>query len=161
VLDIVIRGGLVIDGSGSPGRRADVGVLGDRIVAIGSIDDRGRDEIDAEGRIVAPGFIDGHTHLDAQIFWDPVSASLSSHGVTTAVMGNCGFTLAPASEQQMDLVLRSIERAEDMKRTAIMAGVPWRWETFSEFLDAVDALPKAFNCAAYIGHSALRAHAMG
>jgi N-acyl-D-aspartate/D-glutamate deacylase len=161
VLDIVIRGGLVIDGSGSPGRRVDVGVQGDRIVTIGTVEDRGHREIDAEGRIVAPGFIDGHTHLDAQIFWDPVSASLTSHGVTTAVMGNCGFSLAPSSEEHMDLVLRSIERAEDMTRSAILAGVPWQWETFAEYLDAVDALPKAFNCAAYVGHSALRAHAMG
>ena len=90
-----------------------------------------------------------------------MSASVSSHGVTTAVMGNCGFTLAPSTESDMDLVLRSIERAEDMTRAAILAGVPWRWETFPEYLDAVDSLPKAFNCAGYVGHSALRAHVMG
>jgi N-acyl-D-aspartate/D-glutamate deacylase len=161
VLDMVIRGGLVIDGSGAPGRQADVGVQAGAIVSIGDVEDRGRHEIDAEGRIVSPGFIDGHTHLDAQIFWDPVSASLTSHGVTTAVMGNCGFTLAPAGKEHVDLVLRSIERAEDMTRSAILAGVPWRWETFPEFLDAVDGLPKAFNCAAYVGHSALRAYVMG
>ena len=161
MLDMVIRRGLVVDGSGGPGWRADVGIMGGRIVAMGDVEDRSRREIDAEGCVVAPGFIDGHTHLDAQIFWDPVSASLSSHGVTTAVMGNCGFTLAPAGEKDMDLVLRSIERAEDMKRSAILAGVPWTWETFPEYLDAVDSLPKAFNCAAYVGHSALRAHVLG
>ncbi len=161
MLDIVIRGGVVIDGSGAPGRRADVGVSADRIVVVGEVQERGRQEIDADGRIVSPGFVDGHTHLDAQIFWDPVSASVSSHGVTTAVLGNCGFTLAPTAEKQMDLVLRSIERAEDMSRRAIIAGVPWVWETFPEYLDAISVLPKAFNCAAYVGHSALRAHVMG
>lgn len=161
VIDLVIRGGTVVDGSGQIGRRADVAVSGDRIVTVGRVDDCGRQEIDADGCIVAPGFIDGHTHLDAQIFWDPVSASVSSHGVTTTVMGNCGFTLAPAAEKDMDLVLRSIERAEDMSRPAIIAGVPWRWETFPEYLDAVDSLPKAFNCGGYVGHSALRAHMMG
>jgi N-acyl-D-aspartate/D-glutamate deacylase len=161
MLDLVVSGGLVVDGSGRPGRRADVGVMGGRVVAVGEVDERGRRQIDADGCIVAPGFIDGHTHLDAQIFWDPVCASLSSHGVTTAVMGNCGFTLAPAGEKDVDLVLRSIERAEDMKRSAILAGVPWEWESFPEYLDAVDGLPKAFNCAAYVGHSALRAHVMG
>lgn len=161
MIDMVIRGGTVIDGSGQEGHRADIAVSGGRIVAVGEVDDRGRQEIDADGRIVAPGFIDGHTHLDAQIFWDPVSASVSSHGVTTAVMGNCGFTLAPAAETEMDLVLRSIERAEDMSRAAIIAGVPWRWESFPEYLDAVDSLPKAFNCGGYVGHSALRVHVMG
>jgi N-acyl-D-aspartate/D-glutamate deacylase len=135
--------------------------MGGRVVAVGDVDERGRRQIDANGCIVAPGFIDGHTHLDAQIFWDPVCASLSSHGVTTAVMGNCGFTLAPAGEKDVDLVLRSIERAEDMKRSAIFAGVRWEWESFPEYLDAVEALPKAFNCAAYVGHSAVRAHVMG
>src|SRR5580693_4486124 len=100
---MVIRGGTVIDGSGQDGRRADIAVSGGRIVAVGEVDDRGRREIEADGRIVAPGFIDGHTHLDAQIFWDPVSASVSSHGVTTAVMGNCGFTLAPSAASAMDL----------------------------------------------------------
>ncbi len=160
MLDLVIRGGLVLDGSGRPGERADVGLNGDRIVQVGTVADQGRVEIDATGLVVAPGFIDGHTHLDAQIFWDPISASVSSHGVTTTVMGNCGFTLAPSGESDVDLVLRSIERAEDMKRSTILAGVPWKWETYPEYLDAIAGLPKAFNCAGYIGHSALRAHVM-
>jgi N-acyl-D-amino-acid deacylase len=159
--DLVIRNGLVIDGSGSPGRPADLAIDGGVIVEVGSKVDRGRREFDAGGKVVSPGFIDAHTHLDAQIFWDPVSASLSSHGVTTAVMGNCGFTLAPSAESAMDLVLRSIERSEDMSRDAIMAGVPWKWVTFAEYLDAVDGLPKGINCAGYVGHSAVRAHVMG
>jgi N-acyl-D-amino-acid deacylase len=159
--DVVIREGTVLDGSGRPGRRGDVAIDAGRISSVGEAPDRGRREIDAEGRFVAPGFIDGHTHLDAQIFWDPISASLSSHGVTTAVMGNCGFTLAPSGREQMDLAIRSIERAEDMSRDAIVAGVDWTWQTFSDYLDAVDRLPKSFNYASYVGHSALRAYVMG
>jgi N-acyl-D-amino-acid deacylase len=159
--DLVIRNGMVIDGSGSPERQADVAIDGSVIVEVGSRVDRGRWEFDAGGKVVSPGFIDAHTHLDAQIFWDPASASLSSHGVTTAVMGNCGFTLAPSAASAMDLVLRSIERSEDMSRDAIMAGVPWQWVTYPEYLDAVDALPKGLNCAGYVGHSAVRTHVMG
>jgi N-acyl-D-aspartate/D-glutamate deacylase len=159
--DLVIRNGLIIDGSGNPGRQADLAIDGSVIVEVGNKVDRGRREFDAGGKVVSPGFIDAHTHLDAQIFWDPVSASLSSHGVTTAVMGNCGFTLAPSAESAMDLVLRSIERSEDMSRDAIIAGVPWQWVTYAEYLHAVDALPKGINCAGYVGHSAVRAHVMG
>jgi N-acyl-D-amino-acid deacylase len=159
--DIVVRGGLVFDGTGSPGRRADVALDGGRIVEIGTVAERGSEEIDAGGLFVSPGFIDGHTHLDAQLFWDPLSESVSSHGVTTVLMGNCGFTLAPGSATEADLVIRSIERSEDMSRESIVQGVPWSWTTFPEFLDAVDALPKSFNCAGYVGHSALRAFVMG
>src|SRR5215471_18685160 len=118
--DLVIRNGTVVDGSGAPRFRA-------------------------EGHLVAPGFVDGHTHLDAQVFWDPMGTSASWHGVTTAVMGNCGFTLAPCREEQADLVFRSLERAEDMDRAALSAGVTWTWETFPEFLDVLDALPKGIN----------------
>ncbi len=159
--DIVIRGGAVLDGTGRPGRRADVAIDGGRISAVGEAPEGARREIDAEGRFVAPGFIDGHTHLDAQIFWDPISAPVSSHGVTTAVMGNCGFTLAPTASEHRELSIRSIERAEDMSRDAIAAGVDWSWETFADYLDAVERLPKSFNYAGYVGHSALRAHVMG
>jgi N-acyl-D-amino-acid deacylase len=159
--DLVIRNGMVIDGSGGSERQADLAIDGGLIVEVGGKVDPGRREFDAEGKVVSPGFIDAHTHLDAQIFWDPVSASLSSHGVTTAVMGNCGFTLAPSAASAMDLVLRSIERAEDMSRDSIIAGVPWQWVTYGEYLEAVDALPKGINCAGYVGHSAVRAHVMG
>jgi N-acyl-D-aspartate/D-glutamate deacylase len=159
--DLVIRNGTVIDGSGRPRYRADVGVTGDRIVALGKLRERGSEEIDAEGMIVSPGFVDGHTHMDAQVFWDPLGTCSSWHGVTTVVMGNCGFTLAPCREAEMDLAMRSLERAEDIAREAMLAGIDWQWETFADYLGAVDRTPKGINYAGYIGHSALRTYVMG
>ena len=161
MFDIVIRGGTVFDGRGSAGTVADVAIADGTVVEIGRVTDRARQTIDAAGRFVTPGFIDGHTHLDAQIFWDPYAGSLTEHGVTSAVMGNCGFTLAPGAPEQADLIIASIERAEDMSREAIQRGVPWRWTTFEQYLDAVEALPKALNVAAQCGHSAVRASVMG
>jgi N-acyl-D-aspartate/D-glutamate deacylase len=159
--DLVIRGGTVVDGTGAPGYRADVAVTGDRIVAVGRVDGKGATEVDAEGHAVTPGFIDGHTHMDAQVSWDPLGTCSCWHGVTTAVMGNCGFTLAPARPDGRHLVVRNLERAEDISADAMAAGIEWRWETFPQYLDAVDALPKGINYAGYIGHSALRTWAMG
>lgn len=159
--DLVIRNGTIIDGSGGPRYRADVGVIGDRIASIGRIREQGRDEIDAAGKVVSPGFIEVHSHMDAQIFWDQLGTSPVWHGVTTTIMGNCGFTLAPCRESEMDLCLRSLERAEDMSRDALLAGVKWSWETYAEYLDTVEALPKGINYAGYIGHSALRTYVMG
>jgi N-acyl-D-aspartate/D-glutamate deacylase len=161
MFDVLIRGGTVFDGLGSEGAVADVAVTDGLVAEIGKVTGDARQTIDASGRFVAPGFIDGHTHLDAQIFWDPYGGSLSAHGVTSAVMGNCGFSLAPGTQDQADLIIRSIERAEDMSREAIQRGVPWRWTTFGEYMDAVDALPKALNIAAQCGHSAVRASVMG
>ena len=159
--DLVIRGGLVVDGSGGDPVRADVACEGDRIVEVGRVDASGRQEIDAEGQVVTPGFIDGHTHFDAQVFWDPQGANSCWQGVTTAVMGHCGFTLAPVHSDARPLVVRNLERAEDIDPKVLAEGIPWSWETFPEYLDAVDALPKALNYAANIGHSALRTWAMG
>ena len=159
--DLVIRNGFVVDGSGLDAYRADVGVVGDRIATIGRIAERGDAEIDAEGHVVTPGFIDCHTHLDAQMFWDPQGANSCWHGVTSAVMGNCGFTLAPCKQEDADFVFRNLERAEDIAREAMLEGVEWQWETFPEYLDAVDAQPKGINYAGYIGHSALRTYVMG
>jgi N-acyl-D-aspartate/D-glutamate deacylase len=159
--DLVIRNGTVVDGTGLPKYRADVGLNGDRIAAIGRIRERGKEEVDATGQVVSPGFIDGHTHMDAQVFWDPLGSCSCWHGVTTAVMGNCGFTLAPGSAEQRDMILSNIIRAEDISADAIGAAVRWNWTTFREYMDVVDKLPKTINYAANIGHSALRTHVMG
>ncbi len=159
--DLVIRDGLVVDGSGGPAERTDVGVRDGRIVRLGRIRDRAGTVIDAEGHVVTPGFIDGHTHMDAQVMWDPLGTCSCYHGVTSVVMGNCGFTLAPARPDRRELAVRSLERAEDISPAALDAGIDWTWETFPEYLDAVDGRPKAINYAAYVGHSALRTWAMG
>ncbi|MEZ5265522.1 MAG: amidohydrolase family protein [Acidimicrobiales bacterium] len=159
--DLVIRNGTVVDGSGLARYRADVGVRHGRIATIGRIRDRGRQEIDAEGHVVTPGFIDGHTHMDAQVMWDPLGTCSCFHGVTSVVMGNCGFTLAPARAGQRHLVVRNLERAEDISADAMAEGITWSWETFPEYLDTLDRLPKGINYAANVGHSALRTWAMG
>jgi N-acyl-D-aspartate/D-glutamate deacylase len=159
--DLVIRNGSVVDGSGAPARRADVAIVGSRIAAIGEVEGSGSEEIDADGLIVAPGFVDGHTHMDAQVFWDDLGTSSCWHGVTSVVTGNCGFTLAPASKEQSALVVRNLERAEDISGDAMREGIRWTWTTFREYLDAVDALPKGLNYASAIGHSALRTYVMG
>ena len=159
--DLVIRNGDVVDGSGGPRYRADVGIQGRRIVTIGRIRERGAADIDAEGHVVTPGFIDGHTHMDAQVFWDPLGTCSCYHGVTSVIMGNCGFTLAPARPDERHLVVRNLERAEDISADAMAAGIEWTWETFPEYLDALDRLPKGINYGANVGHSALRTWAMG
>ncbi len=162
--DLVIRNGTIVDGSGSEPYRADLGIVGSRITTIskdGPLSERGADEVDAEGHVVSPGFIDGHTHLDAQVFWDAQGTSSCWHGVTTAVMGHCGFTLAPARPDERSLVIRNLERAEDMSPAALAAGIEWSWESFPEYLEAVDRLPKGINYAAHVGHSAIRTWAMG
>jgi N-acyl-D-amino-acid deacylase len=159
--DLVIRNGLIVDGSGAPGYAGDVAIVGDRIASIGDVEGSGYREIDADGLVVSPGFVDGHTHMDAQVFWDQLGTSSCWHGVTTVVMGNCGFTLAPARPDARALVVRNLERAEDIAAEAMAQGVDWTWTTFAEYLDAVDSVPKGINYAASIGHSALRTWAMG
>ena len=159
--DLVIRNGTVVDGTGMPKYKADVGLIGDRIAAIGRIVSRGKEEIDATGKVVSPGFIDGHTHMDAQVFWDPLGSCSCWHGVTTVVMGNCGFTLAPGSVDQRDMIISNIARAEDISSDAMDAAIRWDWTSFREYMDAVDKQPKAINYAANVGHSALRTHVMG
>jgi len=159
--DLVIKNGTVVDGTGLPGYRADVGVRHGRIVTIGRIRERAREVLDAEGQVVAPGFIDGHTHMDAQIFWDPLGTSSCWHGITSVVMGNCGFTLAPCAKENKHLVVRNLQRAEDIPPAAMEAGIQWRWTTYPEFLDCLDTLPKGINYAGYVGHSAVRTYVMG
>src|ERR1044071_1668771 len=118
--DLVVKNGMIVDGSGLPRFRADSAAA--------------KETMDADGRVVAPGFVDGHTHMDAQIFWDPIGTSSCFQGVTTVLMGNCGFTLAPCRAEEADLVMRNLERAEDISRAAMKAGIKWRWETFPQFL---------------------------
>ena len=160
-IDLLIKNGTVIDGSGAPRFMADVAIDKGKVVGIGRLNQRAQQTIDAQGQVVSPGFVDGHTHMDAQIFWDPLGASSCYHGVTSVVMGNCGFTLAPCAEAQADFVFRNLERAEDISREAMLSGITWGWETYPEFMDAIDGLPKGINYAGYIGHSALRTHVMG
>ena len=160
--DLVVKNGMIVDGSGLPRYRADVGVIDGKIAEIGRINGAAAKEtLDADGRVVSPGFVDGHTHMDAQIFWDPIGTSSCFQGVTTVVMGNCGFTLAPCRAAEADLVMRNLERAEDISRAAMKAGIKWRWETFPEFLDVLETLPKGINYAGYMGHWALRTYVMG
>ena len=159
--DLVVKNGTIVDGSGAARYRGDIGVRNGRIAEIGRIAAPADDVIEAEGRVVAPGFVDGHTHMDAQIFWDQLGSCSCYHGVTSVVMGNCGFTLAPCREDEVDYVFRNLERAEDIDRQAMLEGIRWSWESYPEYLDAIDALPKGLNYAGYIGHSALRTYVMG
>ena len=161
---LVLRGGTVVDGTGAAPRLADVLVRDGRIVAVGSISAaqaaHGID-VDCRGLVVAPGFIDPHTHYDAQVLWDPGLTPSSWHGVTTVVMGNCGFGIAPTRPTDRDTVMRVLENVEGMPLAALEAGIPWTFETFPEYLDALDALPLRINVAPLIGHTPLRFYVMG
>ncbi len=160
-LDLLVKNGTVVDGSGMARYRADVGVKDGRIAEIGRIPGNAAETIDADGMIVSPGFIDGHTHMDAQVTWDPLGSCSCWHGVTSVIMGNCGFALAPCKPEQREWYARCLEAVEDIPTQAIMAGVKWDWESFPEYLAAVERAPKALNHGAYIGHSALRMYVMG
>jgi len=159
--DLVIRNGMLVDGSGGEPRRADVAVAGDRIAAVGRVDGTADRTIDADGCLVTPGFVDIHTHLDAQVFWDPIVSSPCWHGVTSVVMGNCGVGFAPCRPEDREYFARLMESVEDIPTASIMEGLTWSWETFGEYLDAVDALPKGINVGGMVGHCAVRFWAMG
>ncbi|GIU88590.1 MAG: amidohydrolase [Acidimicrobiia bacterium] len=158
--DVVIRGGTVHDGSGGPGFPADVAIEDGTIREIGP-NLRGERELDATGCVVAPGFIDIHTHYDAQVFWDPALRPSSYHGVTTVVAGNCGFTIAPTRPEHRETIVRTLENVEDMDPATLMAGIVWEFETFPEYLDLVRRRGTVVNFTAYVGHSALRLYVMG
>jgi N-acyl-D-amino-acid deacylase len=158
--ELVIRGGTVIDGTGAPGVVADVAIDGGRITAIGE-GLSGDRVLDATGHVVAPGFIDIHTHYDAQVFWDPSLTPSCFHGVTTIVAGNCGFSIAPTRPEHHSLIARTLENVEDMDVAALAAGVPWDFSTFPEYLDSVERHGLGLNFAAYVGHTALRLFVMG
>jgi len=159
--DIVIKNGTIIDGTGAARYQADLGIADGVIKTIGVINGEAKETIDATGQIVSPGFVDGHTHMDAQINWDPLGTCSVWHGITTVVMGNCGFTVAPCAKKDMHLVVRNLERAEDISGEAMAAGIDWTWETFPDYLDTLERLPKGINYSGYVGHSALRTYAMG
>jgi len=158
--DIVIRGGTVLDGSGAPGRVADVTIEDAVIREIGP-NLRGERVLDASGCAVAPGFIDIHTHYDAQVFWDPALRPSSYHGVTTVVAGNCGFAIAPTRPEHHDMIVRTLENVEDMDAATLVAGVSWDFETFPEYLESIRRRGTVLNFTSYIGHSALRLYVMG
>ena len=159
--DTVIRGGQLVDGSGAEPYAGDLAIDGDKITALGEVPGRGRREIDAKGMMVTPGFVDLHTHLDAQIGWDPNLTPVSWHGVTTALMGNCGVTFAPCKPTDKALLAGMMETVEDIPRDAILSGLPWNWEGYGGYLDAIDAMQPAINIAGLVGHCAVRFYVMG
>jgi N-acyl-D-amino-acid deacylase len=159
--DLVIRGGLLVDGLGGEPYLADVAIEDERIVRIGQDVCPGVEEIDATGKIVTPGFIDLHTHYDAQATWDPLLAPTAWHGVTSVVMGNCGVGFAPARLEAHDWLIEMMEDVEEIPAAVMKAGLPWTWESFPEYLDALDALPHAIDVGAQVPHIALRAYVVG
>ncbi|WP_064058664.1 N-acyl-D-amino-acid deacylase family protein [Prescottella equi] len=158
--DLVIRGGFVVDGTGEPPRAADVAVDDGRISIVGDVPDAGRREIDAAGKLVTPGFVDIHTHYDGQVTWDPLLTPSSLHGVTTVVMGNCGVGFAPVKPEQRDWLIGLMEGVEDIPGSVLAEGMTWNWESFPDYLDAIDT-PHAIDFAAQLPHGALRTYVMG
>ncbi len=159
--DLVIRGGTVIDGSGAARVRGDVAIQGDCIVEVGAVSGRGRREIDATDRLVTPGWVDVHTHYDGQATWDPILGPSSWHGVTTVVMGNCGVGFAPVRPDQRQFLIELMEGVEDIPGAALAEGIDWQWETFPQYLDALERMPRAIDIGAQVPHGAVRAYVMG
>ena len=159
--DLVIRGGTVIDGSGGPPREADVAIAGDRILAVGEVTAKGTREIDASGKLVTPGFVDVHTHYDAQVMWGSHITPSSWNGVTTVLIGNCGVGFAPCLPERRDMLVKLMEGVEDIPEVVLTEGLPWNWQSFPEFLDAIDARSFDADIATQVPHAALRVHVMG
>jgi len=160
MLDVLIRGATVVDGTGGPSRRADVAVEAGRVTEVGTVEEPAHETVDAEGLVVAPGFVDPHTHYDAQLFWDPTASSSSLHGVTTIVAGNCGFTLAPLADRDADYTRRMMMKVEGMPLAALEQGVPWNWSTFAEYLGRLEG-NVGVNVGFLVGHCAIRRNVMG
>jgi N-acyl-D-aspartate/D-glutamate deacylase len=161
MLDVLIKGGTVVDGTGAAPQRADVGIRAGRIVAIGDVDEAAERTIDAEGRVVSPGFVDVHTHYDAQVLWDPACTPSPLHGVTSVVGGNCGFTIAPIAESEIDFLTKMLARVEGMPLESLIAGVPYDWRSFGEYLDRIERGGVAVNAGFLVGHCAIRRVVMG
>jgi N-acyl-D-aspartate/D-glutamate deacylase len=159
--DLVIRGGQLVDGTGREPVPGDLAIDGGVITALGDVEGSGREEIDAEGHLVTPGFVDIHTHLDAQIGWDPDCTPVSWHGVTTVMMGNCGVTFAPCRPSDRELLAGMMETVEDIPKDAILGGLPWDWEGYGGYLDAIERLQPGLNVAGLVGHCAVRFYVMG
>ena len=159
--DLVIRNGLVVDGTGSAPRRADIAIDGGVITAVGDITETGSREIDAADHIVTPGWVDVHTHYDGQVSWDPVMAPSSQHGVTSVIMGNCGVGFAPVRPDAHEFLIELMEGVEDIPGSALNEGITWNWESFSEYLDALEVMPRTIDVGAQLPHAAVRAYVLG
>lgn len=161
-MDVLLRGAQLIDGTGAPARRADVGVTDGRIVAVGDLDPADASEVvDLDGLVLAPGFIDPHTHYDAQVLWDPDLTPSSWHGVTTVIVGNCGFGIAPTKPEHRPLIMRTLENVEGMPLDALEVGIPWTFESFPEYLDVLEATPTRCNIGVLAGHTPMRFYVLG
>ena len=161
MLDLIIRGGTIVDGTGAAPVVGDIGVQGDRIVAVGKVEGPARREIDANGLVITPGWVDIHTHYDGQATWDAVMAPSSWHGVTTAIMGNCGVGFAPVRPGQQDFLIQLMEGVEDIPGAALAEGIDWKWETFPEYLDALEAKPRTIDVGVHVPHGSVRAYVLG
>ena len=159
--DLVIRGGTIVDGTGKPSYTGDIAIDGGLITAVGNVAAHGREEVDATGKIVTPGFVDIHTHYDGQATWDPEMAPSSWHGVTTVVMGNCGVGFAPAKPERREWLISLMEGVEDIPGTALAEGMTWNWESFPEYLDELERMPRTVDIGTHVPHGAVRAYVLG
>jgi len=159
--DLIIRDGLIVDGNGGVPYSGDIAIDGDTIVEIGKVDGKAKEEINADGAAVTPGFIDIHTHLDAQVGWDPFLTPSSNHGVSTVLMGNCAVTFAPCKKADHAFLAEMMQQVEDIPKEVILSGLPWDWQSYGEYLDSVDKMQPAINMAGLVGHAAIRYYAMG
>src|SRR5476649_2148690 len=159
--DLVIRGGTVADGTGTGTREADVAIKDGKITSVGAVSGKGAEEIAAKGQLVTPGFVDIHTHYDGQATWDPLLAPSSWHGVTTAVMGNCGVGFAPVRPDAHDFLIELMEGVEDIPGSALAEGIDWKWETFPEYLDALESKKRTIDVGVHVPHASVRAYVLG
>src|SRR5271170_2186990 len=161
--DLKITGGSIIDGTGTPAFSGDIGVRAGKIVALGKADGSATSTLDADGRIVAPGFVDIHTHYDAQVMWDRMMTISPWHGVTTVVMGNCGFGVAPTRHEHRGLIMRTLENVEGMSLKALETGLGYDWpfESFEQYMDTIERRGTAINLGALVGHTPIRLYVMG